>query len=219
MKQIGGVPFGACFLLAGDLLPGCLLAGIATWISLYGTAGIFPAHREWVMAEYSELQQRMIANWDRHGYCEFVLNDPDETIKTMSDNPYILAVPLGQLLDGRKAVYEFYRDEFLCKVPKSVAMQPLQRSVSDTHIVDEFIFSFDHECEMPWKLPGIAPTGRHVEIPMVVIVGFEGDKIAYEHLYWDHAQVLHQIGVVDAPEAAVGGETLANLRKKVPPHG
>lgn len=171
------------------------------------------------MTVYSERQQKMVETWGQHGYAEFGIHDPDAAIATMNDNPYILAVPLGQLLDGRKAVYEFYRDQFLCNVPQSVEMETLQRIVSDTHIVDEFIFRFVHDCEMPWKLPGIAPTGRQVEIAMTVFVGFEGEKIAYEHLYWDHAQLLTQIGLLDLPEAALGGVSTANLRKMVKGRG
>ena len=39
-------------------------------------------------------------------------------------------------------------------------------------------------------LPGLAPTGRKVVLPHVVIVGFDNGKIAYEHIYWDQASLL-----------------------------
>lgn len=33
----------------------------------------------------------------------------------------------------------------------------------------------------------IKPTVKYVEIPHVVIMKFDGSKIAHEHIYWDQA--------------------------------
>jgi carboxymethylenebutenolidase len=57
-------------------------------------------------------------------------------------------------------------------------------------IVDELMYKFTHTIEMPWILPGIRPTGRRVEIAVVVVVQFKDGKIAGEHIYWDQASVL-----------------------------
>lgn len=46
-------------------------------------------------------------------------------------------------------------------------------------------------------LPGIAPTGKYVEIPMLGVISFRGDKLYHEHIYWDQASVLVQIGVLN----------------------
>ena len=59
------------------------------------------------------------------------------------------------------------------------------------------IFSFTHTSEIDWMLPGVPPTGRKVEIPLVAIVQFVGDKVAHEHIYWDQASVLVQVGLLD----------------------
>lgn len=158
-------------------------------------------------------QKKMIETWEFHGYAEFILRDPDAAIATMCAQPYILCVPLGQLLDGREQVYSFYANDFLCKIPSGVELEPMSRVVGENHIADEFLFRFVHDVEMPWKLPGIEPTGRHVEIVMNVQVGFQGDKIAYEHLTWDHASVLTQVGLLDHPAAKIGLVSPANLRK------
>jgi carboxymethylenebutenolidase len=74
------------------------------------------------------------------------------------------------------------------------------------------IFSFTHDREMPALLPGIKPTGRKVVIPFVVVAGFEGDKIAYERIYWDQASVLAQVGALDKGTLPVtGAEQAARL--------
>lgn len=163
--------------------------------------------------ELTDHQQLMLQTWEQHGYAEFGLHDPDAAIATMSAEPYILCVPLGQLLYGREEVYSFYANDFLCNMPSFVEMEPMSRVIGEQHIVDEFLFRFIHDVEMPWKIPGVAPTGRRVEVVMNVQVGFDGDKIAYEHLMWDHASVLTQIGLIDLPAAAIGVVSPDNLRK------
>ena len=164
------------------------------------------------MTEMTERQQHMVSVWDRHGYAEFVLRDPDAAIDTMCGDPYIFAAPLGQLLLGREQVYDFYANQFLNHVPSDVALEPTTRVVGENHLWDEFIFRFTHECEMPWLAPGVTPTGRPVELVMNVVVGFEKEKMKYEHLMWDHASLLTQLGVMDHPAAQGGLSSPALLR-------
>jgi carboxymethylenebutenolidase len=67
------------------------------------------------------------------------------------------------------------------------------------------VLDFTHTIELPWMLPGVAPTGRRVRIPTVVVMGFEGSKVSYEHIYWDQASVLVQIGLLDPATLPVPG--------------
>ena len=43
--------------------------------------------------------------------------------------------------------------------------------------VDEMIVSFTHTQEMPWMLPGIAPTHRRIEVPLAAIVRFREGRL------------------------------------------
>jgi carboxymethylenebutenolidase len=82
--------------------------------------------------------------------------------------------------------------------------------------VDEMIFSFTHTQEMPWMLPGIAPTNRRVEVPLVAVVGFRGGKVACERVYWDQASVLKQIGLLsDSGLPVFGAETARKLQAQM----
>jgi len=81
----------------------------------------------------------------------------------------------------------------------------VSRTVGSDTIVDELIFKFTHSIDMPWLLPGIPPTGKKVELPVVAIIGFEGGKISSEHNYWDQASVLVQIGILNADNLPVAG--------------
>ena len=74
---------------------------------------------------------------------------------------------------------------------------PISRTIGADRVVDEMLFCFTHDIEIDWMLPGLKPTGKYVEIPLVAIVNFRGDKLYHEHIYWDQASVLVQIGVLD----------------------
>src|SRR5262249_9551829 len=89
---------------------------------------------------------------------------------------------------------------FIPKMPPDMAMTPVSRTVGADRLVDEMVIRFTHTIEMDWMLPGIAPTGKPVEVALVVIVGFRDGKLRHEHIYWDQASVLVQLGLID-PEA------------------
>jgi carboxymethylenebutenolidase len=84
-------------------------------------------------------------------------------------------------------------------------MIPVSRTIGTDRLVDEMIFCFTHSLEMEWMLPGVPPTGKSVEIPMVVIVQFRDGKLAHEHVYWDQASVLVQLGLLDPGGLPVAG--------------
>jgi carboxymethylenebutenolidase len=44
-----------------------------------------------------------------------------------------------------------------------------------------------------------------VEIPTVAIVQFKEDKLVHEHIYWDQASVLVQIGLLDPEGLPIAG--------------
>jgi carboxymethylenebutenolidase len=89
--------------------------------------------------------------------------------------------------------------------------------VGEDRVVDELIHRFTHTIEMPWILPGVPPTGKRVEIAVIVVVQFKDGKIAGERIYWDHASVLAQIGLIDASQLPVTGVEAS--RKVLDPAG
>jgi carboxymethylenebutenolidase len=143
--------------------------------------------------------------WDQHTTCEFGTRDVDATMKTMVANPYVNHIPTMTGGVGQKDLARFYRDHFIPRTPKDTRLVPVSRTVGADRVVDEMLFCFTHDIEIDWMLPGIAPTGRYVEIPLVAIVNFRGSKIYHEHIYWDQASVLVQIGLLDAGRLPVAG--------------
>ena len=166
------------------------------------------------MNDLTPRHQAMLDTWQQHTYAEFVLKDVDAALATMTDNPHVLRVPCGMGAFGRAAVRAFY-NQFLASVPPDFELTTVSQTFGDERIVEEFVARFMHSIDMHWLLPGVPPTHRRVEFGLVVIIQFEGDKIAHEHLYWDQATLLSQLGILDHPAAAGGRSSAAELRRLV----
>lgn len=119
--------------------------------------------------------------------------------------PHVNHVPVMTGGFVRKNASDFYSKYFIPCKPQDVELAIVSRTVCSDTIVDELIFIFTHSVDMPWMHPGIRPTGKKVKLLLVAIVGFKGGKISSEHLYWDQASVLVQIGVLDADNLPVAG--------------
>jgi carboxymethylenebutenolidase len=149
---------------------------------------------------------------DEHLRSEFETRDLEATMATMSPEPYLYHVPTQTGGVGYEAVKRFYAEDFIPAWPDDTKTIPISRTVSGDQVVDELVLSFTHDREMPYALPGVAPTGRKVELAHAVVVGFEGGKVHHEHIYWDQASLLVQIGLLDpATVPAIGVEQARRL--------
>ena len=135
--------------------------------------------------------------FDKHVNCEFEDKDVDATMQTMTKEPYVYHVPVLTGGKGYNEVYTFYSNSFVGKMPSDTKFVRISRTISKDQVVDELIISFTHKIEIPAMIPGIPPTGKYVELPIVVVMKFKGNKIAHEHIYWDQASLLKQIGLLD----------------------
>jgi carboxymethylenebutenolidase len=145
------------------------------------------------------------ALWEQHAAHEFVTRDAEATLETMVDDAYVNHVPVLTGGVGKEALRRFYSTDFIPVMPPDTTLTPVSRTIGDDQLVDEMIFSFTHTREMPWMLPGVAPTNKRVEIALVAIVRFRDGKLAHEHIYWDQASVLKQIGLINDPSLPIRG--------------
>ena len=143
--------------------------------------------------------------FDKHINCEFEKIDVDSTMQTMVKEPYVHHVPILTGGIGYEKVYTFYSDSFVGKMPSDTKFVRISRTIGKDQVVDELILSFTHDIEIPAMVPEIPPTGRYVELPLVVVMKFKGNKIAHEHIYWDQASLLYQIGLIDNKELPIIG--------------
>jgi len=118
---------------------------------------------------------------------------------------------------GRNGVREFYANHFVAQLPSDIEIVPVFRTIGQGQLVEEMIIRFTHTLRMDWLLPGVPPTGRHVELPFVAIIKFEGDKIAHEHLYWDQASLLVQLDLLDRMLPVRGSEIAAQVLSPTQP--
>ncbi len=165
-----------------------------------------------------KLQQKLDAIFQAHMDAELAGN-LDKTLATMAPHPHLVNVPTMVGGQGPESVRTFYAKRLIGQFfPPDVKFESISRTYSNERLVDELIISFTHTTKIDWMLPGIKPTGKRVEVVFVVIVGIEGDKVSYEHILWDQANVLVQIGLLDPTGLPVtGAGAAAKLRNPALP--
>jgi carboxymethylenebutenolidase len=154
-------------------------------------------------------QQLLNDRWEEHVRDEFVSRDTDATLETMVPDAYVNHVPVMTGGVGREELRDFYSRRFIPMMPPDTQIEPVSRTIGTERLVDEMIFRFTHSLQMDWMLPGLAPTGKRVEVPLVVVVHFRGRELAHEHIYWDQASVLVQLGLLDPSQLPVAGAQTA----------
>ena len=160
-------------------------------------------------------QKRLSQLWDEHVRHEFSTRHTEHTLATMVEDAYVNHIPVLTGGVGRDELREFYSKRFIPHMPPDTEMMRVSRTIGEDQLVDEMIFKFTHTIPMDWMLPGIPPTGKCVEVPLVAIVRFREGKLAHEHIYWDQASVLVQIGLLDASKLPVAG--IESARKVLDP--
>jgi carboxymethylenebutenolidase len=150
-------------------------------------------------------QQTLSSRWDDHVKYEFATRNTDDTLETMVADSYVNHVPVMTGGVGHNELREFYSQRFIPQMPPDTAMTPVSRTIGVDRVVDEMVFEFTHTIKMDWMLPGLEPTNKHVKVALVVIVHFREGKLAHEHIYWDQASVLAQLGLIDARALPVAG--------------
>jgi carboxymethylenebutenolidase len=156
-------------------------------------------------AGIASAQQSLSERWDEHVKYEFATRNTDHTLETMVVDSYVNHVPVMTGGVGHDELREFYSKRFIPQMPPDTAMTPVSRTVGVDRVVDEMVFEFTHTSKMDWMLPGVEPTGKHVKVALVVIVHFRDGKLAHEHIYWDQASVLAQLGLIDQQQLPVCG--------------
>jgi carboxymethylenebutenolidase len=186
--------------------------GVRPGFALRGRAGFDKQAADMAHTRTIALLRRVLgphydlsALWEAHRACEFVTRDADATMRTMVQEPYVNHIPTLTGGYGQAMLRRFYKHHFIPKSPKDTRSIPISRTVGADRVVNESILCFTHDCEIDWLLPGVPPTGKYVEVALVGIITFRGDKLVHEHIYWDQASVLVQVGLLDPAGLPVAG--------------
>jgi carboxymethylenebutenolidase len=161
-------------------------------------------------------QAALQALWEEHIGYEFGTHSTEDALATMVEDAYVNDIPVMTGGVGKPALREFYSKYFITKMPPDIELIPISRTIGTDQLVDEMLVKFTHNVQMDWMLPGIAPTGKRVEVAVVGIVQFRDGKLAHEHIYWDQASVLVQLGLLDPGTLPVVG--VDSARKAIDPN-
>jgi carboxymethylenebutenolidase len=141
-------------------------------------------------------QKEMEAVWADHIRHEFVTRDVEATLATMVEDASVNHVPVSTGGTGKAQLLPFYRDVFIGSWPDDLQMTTFNRVFGQDQLVEEDHLRFTHKKRMDWFLPGVPATNRLVEADFVIVVQFRDGKLACERIYWDHAGVLRQVGLL-----------------------
>ncbi|MBW4429811.1 MAG: ester cyclase [Nostoc desertorum CM1-VF14] len=161
-------------------------------------------------------QEYLQALWEEHLQYEFGTHSTEDAVATMVEDAYVNHIPVMTGGVGKPAVREFYSKYLIPQMPPDMELTPISRTIGTDQLVDEMVAKFTHTVWMEWILPGVAPTGKRVEVPVVAIVQFRDGKLAHEHIYWDQASVLVQVGLLDPGTLPVVG--IDSARKAIDPN-
>src|SRR6266700_168233 len=166
-------------------------------------------------ANLTPAQETLGQLWEEHVRHEFVTHNTEDTLATMVEDAYVNHIPVLTGGVGRDELREFYSKRFIPQMPPDTEMTPISRTIGNDQVVDEMVFKFTHTIRMDWMLPGLPPTGKRVEVPLAAIVRFRKGKLAHEHIYWDQASALVQLGLLDPSTLPVAG--VESARKALDP--
>jgi carboxymethylenebutenolidase len=161
-------------------------------------------------------QEALQAVWEEHIGHEFGTHSTKDALATMVEDAYVNHIPVMTGGIGKPALREFYAKYLIPQMPPDMELTPISRTIGTNQLVDGMVAKFTHTVWMEWILPGVAPTGKRVEVPVVAIVQFRDGKLAHEHIYWDQASVLVQVGLLDPGTLPVVG--VDSARKAINPN-
>ena len=164
-----------------------------------------PLDNAQVAAQLTPAQQVLSDLWEEHMKAEFVTRSADDAVAAMVEDAHVNHVPVMTGGVGREQVREFYRASFIPQMPPDLQIIPISRTIGTDRVVDEMVITATHSVQMDWLLPGVPPTGKRIEIAVVAIIHFRAGKLASEHIYWDQASVLVQLGLLDSRTLPVAG--------------
>jgi steroid delta-isomerase-like uncharacterized protein len=99
-------------------------------------------------------------------------------------------VPLGEPIDGARNVHELLKSLFEGFPDFHAEIERLYHS--DSIVAAEVRMRGTHRG--PWA--GIPPSGRRIDVPVMSLFMFNGDKLECEKVYFDMATLMRQLGAL-----------------------
>jgi carboxymethylenebutenolidase len=146
--------------------------------------------------EIARFMHKLEEIWDEHVTASLGRRDLAGSLANLVAEPTVLHIPAMTGAAGRAALERFYLEDLFGHLPGDLALTRISRTVDRFRLVDEVTVSFTHDRELPWLLPGVAPTDRRAEVLTIAVVGFERGRISSQRTLWDQATLTAQLGLI-----------------------
>lgn len=129
--------------------------------------------------------------------------DLDAALAALTEDCTLVNLPVGTGAAGDR-LRGHLADDVLPHLPADLSFRRISRTVDKFRVVEEATVAFTHDRELPWLLPGAAPTGRRAEVLTISVVTFRHSRInahrtrseiCGHRTLWDHAGLLAQLGL------------------------
>jgi carboxymethylenebutenolidase len=146
--------------------------------------------------EIARFMHKLEEIWDEHVTASLGRRDLAASLANLVAEPSVLHIPAMTGAAGRAALKRFYLEDLFGHLPADLTLTRISRTVDRFHLVDETTVSFTHDRELPWLLPGVAPTHERAQVLTIAVVGFERGRISSQRVLWDHAALSAQLGLL-----------------------
>lgn len=135
-----------------------------------------------------------------------VAGDVDAALAVVHDDVQLANTPVGTGARGVDALRHYLARDVVPHLPADLTFTRISRTVDQRHIVDEMAVAFTHDRELPWLLPGVAPTGLRIETTAISVVsvrhtsrlGRTESRIVAHRTLWDQV-ALSGSGAASTP--------------------
>jgi carboxymethylenebutenolidase len=121
--------------------------------------------------------------------------DPDAVHAALAPDATLTIDPTGTGATSADDIRTFVADQVAPGLPADLVVRKLARAGDRWVVMDEARASFTHDREMPWLLPGVAPTGRAAEVDLITVVGVRRSRVTRARLVWDLFSLADQLGL------------------------
>lgn len=119
--------------------------------------------------------------------------DLDAALETVADGCVLVNLPAGTGADGSDDVRAFLAEDLLPHLPADLAFERISRTGNRWRVAEEATVTFTHDRELPWLLPGAAPTHRRASVLAISVVSIRHSRINSHRTLWDHSGLLSQL--------------------------
>jgi carboxymethylenebutenolidase len=123
----------------------------------------------------------------------FLAGDLDAALAFAAADCVLVNEPMRTGASGGAGLRRYLGEDLLPHLPAGLTFQRISRTTDRWRVVDEAAVGFTHDRELPWLLPGAAPSHRSAQVLMISVVTVRESRITAHRTLWDFAGLLTQL--------------------------